>query len=213
MSDARAAECGNRLADEITADNSGELLASIACPHCGSIGALGTFHEPNNNGTGVICRNCNIRHPLRGILWLRRGEKKQKRSNDIAAVIEECGAYCYVCGTDFEILRRLGIGRHVHHTRAFAEHGDAFRKIPMCALCHEIASAMQRQIGKLLTVKSADDELIELIRQEFVRTLGSWFVGTTKGEQALDRIMRCVGNAIGRHADGLTNAPPNEAPR
>ena len=93
-----------------------------------------------------------------GWQWLRHGEKKQKRSNDIATVIEECGAYCYVCGTDFETLRQRGIGRHVHHTKSFAEHGDEFRKIPMCALCHEVASAMQRHMKKLLVSSQTEND-------------------------------------------------------
>jgi DNA-directed RNA polymerase subunit RPC12/RpoP len=142
-----------QLADALTVANAKELLASIPCPYCGSRGTLGLFHEPNNNGTGIVCRSCGQRHPLRAqrVMWLRQdGEKKPKRANDIAAVIKECGAYCYVCGTDFEILRQRQIGRHVHHTRPFAEHGDAVQKIPMCALCHEVASALQRQVGKLL---------------------------------------------------------------
>jgi predicted HNH restriction endonuclease len=83
-------------------------------------------------------------------MWLRQGENKPKRSNDIAAVIKECGDHCFACGTDFDKIRQRRIGTHVHHTRPFAEHGEKFPKIPLCALCHEVISALQRQMPKLL---------------------------------------------------------------
>jgi hypothetical protein len=194
-----ATESGGQLADTLTADNARELLAQVTCPCCGSVGTFELFHEPNNNGTGIVCRSCGTRHPPRPqrVMWLRHDEKKQpKRSNDIAAVIHECGAYCYVCGTDFRILRRRGIGRHVHHTRPFAEHGEEFRKIPMCALCHEIASAMQRQMRKLLAAGATNDALIERVQQELTRRLGSWFTGTASRERAFERIMQCVRSAV-----------------
>jgi hypothetical protein len=125
-----------KLAEIITADNARELLALVSCPHCWGIETLGVFHEPNNSGIGIVCRACGTKHPLsdRRIMWLPRGEKKQKRSYDIAAVIKERGNYCYGCGIDFEIMRCWGIGRHVHHTRPFAKHGEKYPKIPMCAL-------------------------------------------------------------------------------
>jgi hypothetical protein len=132
-------------AEYITADDACELLACLHCPRCD--GALGVFHEPNNSGIGIVCRDCGLRHPLRhrGLMWLRH--EKPKRSNDIAAVI---GNYCYGCGNDFETLRQRGIGRHVHHTRPFAEHSEKYPKIPMCALCHELLRAAQRHMSKLI---------------------------------------------------------------
>jgi hypothetical protein len=134
-------------------------------------------------------------------MWLRHGDKKQKRSNDIAAVIQECGAYCYVCGTDFETLRQRRVGYHVHHTRAFAKHGDEIRKIPLCALCHEVASAMQRQMRKLLAVGSTNDALVEHIQGELTRTIGPWFADAGKRERVIGRIMQCIRDAIAQHSD------------
>lgn len=147
-----------QLADLITVDNAHKLLAEVACPYCGQAGAFELFREPNNNGIGIACHGCGTRHPLRAqhIMWLRQGEKKPpKRSNNLTEVIAECGAYCYGCGTDIETLRRLGVGAHVHHTRPFAEHGEQFKKIPLCALCHELLSAVQRQMPKLTATAAA----------------------------------------------------------
>jgi hypothetical protein len=134
----------------INADNARAVLADINCPCCGACETLGTFRHPNNNGVGIVCNACGVKHPLPPIMWLRQGENKPKRSNDIAAVIKECGDYCYSCGIDFEEFRRRRIGIHVHHTKSFAEHGEKFPKIPMCAVCHETLGALQRQMPKLL---------------------------------------------------------------
>jgi hypothetical protein len=151
MSGSAAPMSPEKLAETITADNARELLAYIGCPYCDGEQTLDLFCEPNNNSVGIVCRGCGTKHPLnatRRIMWLRH--EKQKRSNDIVAVIKECGAYCYGCGNDFETLRQRGIGRHVHHTRPFSKHGEKYPKIPMCALCHELVSAAQRHVRKLL---------------------------------------------------------------
>jgi hypothetical protein len=158
MNDSDVPKMLNNPAGYLTAENAHELLPHFGCHKCGLHGTLGTFVEPNNNGTGIICRECRFKHPLgyRGVQWLRRAEKP-KRSNDIAAVIKVCGDYCYGCGTDFDVLRDRGIGRHVHHTRPFADHGEAYAKIPMCALCHELISAAQRHMKKTINPEKSDD--------------------------------------------------------
>jgi hypothetical protein len=152
--------------DYLTVENASELLEHFICHRCmggGSIDTpskptLGTFCEPNNNGTGIICRGCGLKHPLSyaGVMWLPRTDKP-KRSNDIAAVISECGNYCYGCGTDFDTLRQRRIGRHVHHTRSFAKHGEKYAKIPLCALCHELISAAQRHMQKTINQENDHD--------------------------------------------------------
>jgi hypothetical protein len=132
-------------AEYLTAENARELLAPFICPRCDSEETLGVFYEPNNGGTGIVCHCCGLKHPLRGVMWLPRDKhSKPKRSNDIAAVIKEAGNYCWGCGAGFEELRRRRIGRHVHHTRPFAKYGEGYPKIPMCTLCHELISAVQR---------------------------------------------------------------------
>jgi hypothetical protein len=147
------------LATIITADNAGGVLAGANCPCCGACGAFDTFRHPNNNGVGVICNACGEQHPFRKhrIVWLRQGKNKPKRSNDIAAVIKECGDYCYFCSSDFAKIRQRRIGIHVHHTKPFSEYGEKFPKIPLCALCHELASAVQRQMAKLLAAIPTND--------------------------------------------------------
>jgi hypothetical protein len=75
-------------------------------------------------------------------MWLRQG--KPKRSDDIASIMRECGDYCYACGVGYETLRAAGVGMHVHHTKPFSVVGDKCKKIPLCATCHEIVTALQR---------------------------------------------------------------------
>jgi hypothetical protein len=133
------------FAADITRANALQILAEKACPACGSIGDFLLFDELNNNGVGIKCNGCGKHHPFvkQNVMWLRGGPK-QRRSQDIVAVAKECGAYCYVCGLTFEELERLGIGLHVHHTRPFTDHGETYKKIPVCVECHEIANLMQR---------------------------------------------------------------------
>lgn len=133
-----------QIAAEITRDNALALLESVPCPYCASVGRFSAFDEIANNGVGLRCDACGKHHPFvkQRIMWLRANEKR--RSNDIVAVAQICGAYCYGCGATFEELEALGIGFSVHHTRRFADHGEKYAKIPYCSDCHEIASLMQR---------------------------------------------------------------------
>lgn len=135
------------LRAELTAENAAERLRYFACPECGNIGCLDTFKHPTTNHIGIICNRCERRHPLRvhKIQWLRQGP--QKRSNDIQAVMDVRGHYCWLCSAREEDLAEQGIGMHVHHTLPFAYNGDQVEKIPLCAVCHEIARALQRHHG------------------------------------------------------------------
>jgi hypothetical protein len=157
MNDSDLLKMLEKPAEYLTAENARELLQYFGCYKCSAHGTLGTFTEPNNNGTGIICLDCGFKHPLgyRGVMWLSQGEKPKR--SDIAAVIKERGNYCYGCGMDFDTLRQRRIGRHVHHTRSFAEHGEKYAKIPMCALCHELISAAQRHMKKLINPEKTDD--------------------------------------------------------
>jgi Zinc-binding domain of primase-helicase len=138
------------LRDQMNRENALELLRDVACPACGSLGDYQLFDELNNNGVGLQCRACSKHHPFikQGIMWLRTAGKR--RSNDIAAVMKERGAYCYGCGTPFRVLEAHGIGMHAHHSRPFTAHGEDSPKIPLCALCHEIITALQRTMRRLL---------------------------------------------------------------
>lgn len=140
----------DELATKITRDNALKLLNEVACPYCGVVGYFQLFDEIANNGVGIQCTHCDRHHPFirQRIMWLR-GEGKRK-SNDIATVMRECGAYCYSCGRSYEELSALGIGFAVHHTRPFADHGEQSKKIPLCALCHEVINALQRTMRRLL---------------------------------------------------------------
>ena len=132
------------LQREITRDNAISLLGGVACPHCLAVGNYLLFEEIANNGIGIKCRQCETHHPFvkQRIMWLR-GEHK-RRPNDIVTVAKQCGAYCYNCGSTFAELEALGIALCVHHTRAFAEHGEVYAKVPYCTECHELANFMQR---------------------------------------------------------------------
>jgi hypothetical protein len=134
----------DKLRIEITRDNALELLARVPCANCQMLGNYVLFNEINNNGVGIRCCECEKYHPFvkHKIMWLRGCEKR--RSNDIVAVARECGAYCYGCGYTFEELEQLGVGLAVHHTREFAQHGENYKKIPVCAECHELLNFMQR---------------------------------------------------------------------
>lgn len=138
----------DKLRAEITRENAVELLAGVRCGECNAVGEYILFNEINNNGVGIRCTNCGKYHPLvkQKIMWLRGRERR--RSNDIVAVATECGAYCYGCGSTFEELEKLGVGLSVHHTRAFAENGESYRKIPVCSECHELLNFMQRLRGR-----------------------------------------------------------------
>jgi hypothetical protein len=134
----------------ITRENALEILASVACPACGIVGRYILFEELGNNGIGIRCDGCSKHHPFikQRVMWLRGNERR--RSNDIVAVAQECGAYCYGCGLTFPELDKLGIALHVHHTRPFADHGEQYKKIPLCSDCHEAANLMQRLHRRLL---------------------------------------------------------------
>lgn len=134
----------------ITRQNALEVLADTACPACQAVGNFQLFDEIANGGVGVQCVACGKHHPFvkQHVMWLR-GEDK-RRSNDVAAVAREAGAYCYSCGLTFEELLRLGIRPVVHHSRPFAAHGEVSRKIPVCGRCHELMNFMQRIHQQLL---------------------------------------------------------------
>lgn len=136
-----------RIMTQWDAQTAVALLAHIDCPVCGVTGSYETFRHETANHVGLKCRACNCRHPF-GPHWLRQGAPV--RSNDVRKVMAERGAYCWLCGCSYELLRSHGIGMHVHHSQPFAEHGDRVEKIPLCALCHEIATAVQRHHGRLL---------------------------------------------------------------
>jgi hypothetical protein len=140
----------DELQSIITRENALALLAAMACPHCDSVGNYQLFDEINNNGVGIQCLGCGKYHPFtkQRIMWLRAADKR--RSNDIVAVMKACGAYCYCCGTGFEALQASGVGMSVHHTRAFATHGERYAKIPLCTVCHEQATWLQRTMRRFV---------------------------------------------------------------
>lgn len=147
------------LRDQITRDNALDLLRDIACPHCQIIGAFDLFNEIANNGVGVQCVGCGRHHPFtrEKIMWLRGDGKR--RANDIASVMKECGAYCYACGHTKDELAAVGVGMAAHHTRPFADHGEQYRKIPLCAVCHEFINAAQRTMRRLVALRAKERDV------------------------------------------------------
>lgn len=137
------------LRAEITADNAQERLRFFGCPECGTIGEFETFRHPTTNHIGLRCAACSKNHPLwsHKIQWLRQGP--MRRSNDIQAVMDARGHYCWLCSATEERMAARGIGMQVHHTLPFSYNGDQVEKIPLCAICHEIARALQRDHGSL----------------------------------------------------------------
>jgi hypothetical protein len=110
------------------------------------------FDVPANGAAGIICTACELRHPFWGwdLKWIPKDKRETRRSNSIAAVTAECGNFCYGCGRKPEELATLGFALSVHHARPYAEHGDEGPQIPLCSLCHELASASQRAIRRIL---------------------------------------------------------------
>jgi transcription elongation factor Elf1 len=141
----------DRILPQLTVETASGLLPLMECPMCGIKGSLTTFTEANNNGIGLCCSSCGERHPFikHKVQWLRQGPKRRKTT--IRALMKERGYYCWLCGSEYAQLRAAGIGMHVHHTRSFADHGDEVEKIPLCAVCHDFASAIQRQQHRLFT--------------------------------------------------------------
>lgn len=133
--------------DGLTAENVVERIKFFACPNCGTIGEFDTYRHPTVKHIGLRCTACNKDNPLwkEGVQWLRSGPVK--RSNDIQAVMDARGHYCWLCSATEESLKAQGIGMQVHHTLPFAFNGDKVEKIPLCAVCHEIARALQRHHG------------------------------------------------------------------
>jgi hypothetical protein len=138
----------------LTRENTQDLLRSVPCPRCGVIGQYQTFVHPANSGMGITCAACGAKHPFMGwgLHWIPKDKKVNYRSNDIAAVIKECGNYCYGCGLDPEDLALLGFALTVHHTRPRAIYGDDVKKIPLCTGCHEPITALQRIFRKILSL-------------------------------------------------------------
>jgi hypothetical protein len=139
----------------ITVANAHTMLECICCPVCECYGALELFTEPNNGGTGIVCGACNTRHPFSPeIMWIPRSkEPKPKRpAIDRAEVINRCGNHCWGCGNDLDVLRRAGVGWDAHHTRPFAKYGEDYQTIPLCKVCHELLTAAQRILDKLLSL-------------------------------------------------------------
>jgi hypothetical protein len=142
-----------KLKAEMTRENALDMLAEVPCPECGAIAEYRLFTNLNNNGVGIECTACGKPHPFikEQIMWVPR-EAEPQRSNNLAALIKECGAYCYHCGADFADLKKLGIGATEHHTKPFAKYGDTFKTIPYCTRCHESANAAQRWIEGILLI-------------------------------------------------------------
>ncbi len=140
--------------DGITLDNYTERLREFSCPMCARSGAFfQTFRNSNNNGVGLVCP-CGRQHPASklGIYWLRQGEHGQrpKSHERLADTWARGGERCWHCGAPRDWLEAHGVGRHQHHAHPYVEEGHVGPLIPLCATCHEHASAQYRLMRRLV---------------------------------------------------------------
>ena len=158
-----------RLVTELTLESFPDLKHEIQCKHCGAVGQIETFLNPSNNATGMRCTACSEAHPIApSVLWLRKGTKRVSTRGS-RRLLAKLGAYCYGCGLSERVLKDVGIGfPHKHHTRPVARYGDGVVEIPVCRLCHELLSAVQRDRWALYGVRmAAADEVEEKIAAIF----------------------------------------------
>jgi hypothetical protein len=133
-----------------------KIFQQISCPRCGQAGGLGLFDEPANGGLGICCTACG-RHPILGVMWLKQGDNR-KPDNVVRVAAAQGGTWCMCCGITEAEAAELRLGFHVHHTLPFADVGDDAPTLLLCALCHEIATALQRRVmlqRRLMEAKGA----------------------------------------------------------
>jgi hypothetical protein len=163
--DERGALDPEALKAELTRSNASELLKKLVCPGCGVVGEFRLFNKHANNAVGIECSACGKKHPFMawGIQWVPVDKKEKRRSNDIVAVTQECGDFCYLCGLAKAELKQLGFSLQVHHAQQHAVHGENGKKIPLCSACHFLGSALQHNHRRTLAVinGSIDEETYE----------------------------------------------------
>lgn len=133
-----------------------KILPHVACPRCAQPGGVGLFDEPANGGPGFLCAGCG-RHPFPGVMWLKQGDAR-KPANVARVAQAQGGTWCMCCGITEVEASAFRLGFHVHHTLPFADVGDDAPTLLLCALCHEIATALQRRVmlqRRLMEARSA----------------------------------------------------------
>lgn len=136
-----------------------------ACVHCGCRGVL-TERNPNNNGLLVYCPDCGSKRPWGSLLYLKQNERKRPPrpplpdGETLDSIWAKFGDRCVVCSAPKSGLLRLGIGRHVHHVVPYAQEGHTGPLVPICTLCHGVATDRQRLYWFMQNVvmKSNDDD-------------------------------------------------------
>lgn len=149
------------LAASVTLDNWREVLRDCQCKACGLPSASwGTQESANNNAIGLVCP-CGQNHPASGVMWLKQNTSKKRREpspESTSETWERCGNRCYHCSLTVDQLRRFGIGLNQHHVYPYAEfgHSDLRYLIPLCAWCHDDASARQRYYARIVKATEND---------------------------------------------------------
>lgn len=141
-----------RVLASLTAEDVGPL-AQFPCPFCHQKSGYETFEHQSANHIGLRCRACGEVHPF-GVRWLRHAGSRRKPT-PIGKLMRDRGAYCWLCGQDADLLASFHIHMHSHHTRG-EKHPKAAEaeEIPLCAHCHEIATAIQKAHDKLLSAEA-----------------------------------------------------------
>lgn len=135
----------------LSLDEFTEQRDTLTCRKCHQA-ALGTEHNPNNNGLLLICTGCGSKTPLGPLLYLRQNTKKKttRREYPEGASLDEVwakfGNRCVSCSATKDELAFLGIGRHRQHVAQYAEHEHDGPIVPMCEPCHAEATRRQRDV-------------------------------------------------------------------
>lgn len=132
--------------------------ATFRCRHCDSLGQLEVRENPNNRGMQVHCPNCRKFDPIGGAAFLSKhgpktGVVRSIRTESTQETWARWDCRCIGCGSRWDQLEALKIGRHQHHAPPLAIVGQEAETtlLPVCSLCHEHLSANQRAFQALLT--------------------------------------------------------------
>ena len=134
--------------------------ATLACRHCGQVGALTTERQANNNGLRVVCARCPGKFdPIGGHAYLDQKARPSTRvplshpEESVAATWARWLNRCAGCGVSGDDLDALGRGRQRQHAPPLQSVGGDESKttlVPFCTLCHQHVTANQQDVARLV---------------------------------------------------------------